>query len=134
MLCEGQDGTNKLLEMIQEGGAAGLTMETGGAVGVMQESTGRVVVVYWLGFDHGALAGDTRGKMVAGGKWAVDWRSGRGRAASSMLKQFMSFDRVWEGILQGLFVKLNLFLEVVEFRFGDGDFFYGRRVYALAIG
>lgn len=134
MMCKRQHGTNELLEMVQEGGAAGLAVETGGAIGVMQESAGRVVVVYRLGLDNGALAGDARGKVVVGGEWTVYWRDGRRRAASGVLQELVSFGGVWEGILQSLFVKLDLFLEVFKLCLGDGHFFNWRRVYTLAIG
>ncbi len=134
MVRKRQYGTDELLEVIQEGCAAGLAMKTSGSVGVMQESAGRLVVIYRLGFDNGALAGDARSKLIAGREGAGDWRDGRGRAAGSVLQQFLSLGGVGKGILQRLFVKVNLLFEVVEFRFGDGHFFYRRRVYTLAIG
>lgn len=134
MVCKWQHGTNELLEVIQEGGTARLAVKASGSIGVMQESACRMVVIYGLGFDDGALARDAGSKLVARREGAGDWRNGRGRAASSLLQQFLSLSRVWKGILQSLFVKVNLLFEVVEFRFGDGDFLYGRRVYTLAIG
>lgn len=134
MVCKWQHGTNELLEVIQEGGTARLAVKTSGSVGVMQKSAGRMVVIYRLGFDYGALARDAGSKLVAGREGAGDWRNGRGRATGSLLQQFLSLSGVWKGILQSFFVKVDLLFEVVEFRFGDGDFLYRRRVYTLAIG
>lgn len=114
MVGKRQDGTDEFLEMIQEGSATRFAMEACGAVGVLQESASRVLVFCRFGFDNGALARDARRKLVAGGKRAVDWGDDGGRAAGSVLQQFVSLGGVWKGVLQSPFVELDFLFEVIE--------------------